>query len=1513
VPEPTVGLGALPGVRVVLVGTGSHGDASELPDVPAVEATLADLKQALIDRCGVPSTAIRLVRDPESIEDFGTPIADAAEQAEDLLLVYYVGHGLLADDGTLHLATTRSPASGQRIRVSSLPYATVRACVANSPARSRVVILDCCYSGIAVPALGSAGPQVASLARIAGAFVMTATDRHELALAPSDQRYTAFSGALLQLLAAGDPELPEVLTLEDMFQYLDRVLPAANLPRPRRMADGNVASLVVAPNPGVRFEPPRPQPVPRSEKAKVAAGECPYKGLAVFDAADERWFFGRSGLVSTTLSRLTESFADAQPLVVLGASGAGKSSLLRAGVLPALARGDLGVAGSAWWPRILFTPTADPVGELARQLADFIGTSQRDLVTVIRSAPDQVPDLLRAPGRDRLVLVVDQFEELFTPDVPVTDRRVFVQALTAAASDVAGTPAALVVLGVRADFFGQCAELPELAAALDNRPLMVRAMTRDQIREAITAPAVQSGLSVGPGLVDVLLADLGTDSSPGPAESLDGPSEEADQPDDEPGAYEPGRLPLLSHALRMTWYEQDDGTLSVAGYRRTGGIHRALAATADKVLDHLEPAGRACARQLFLRLVHIAEDTTPTRRRVSRERLLADLPDSVLGAKVLDAFAGWEARLVTVDEQAVEITHEALIRGWPTLRGWIEQDRAGLVVEQHLIDDAQDWDTTGNDAGLLYRGSRLTTAVTWADDADHRRQLPLPAQRFLVASERQEIRRKRIRTGLVIALSVMLVAALSGVVVAWTATARAVEDERAAVAGRLRLEADALLERDPITALRLAVAADDIIQDDDSRARLVETLSRSRLTGALSHGGLLVSSAESRKDSRILVTASGETVSVWEATDAARPVAVASFRALAVTSFANNIVSLALSPDGHTLAVVGGRSVYLWDLTDPARPQPLLANLEFAETQDAEDATMVVEVAFGKGGRWLAALASNGQVSIWDLADPARPTTITMLDAHPEGFRHESEGTIYSFGEIAFTHDGRTLAVTGKIDNNPYLVVWNVSRPARAVSIRVDGEVKGAGLTLAFSPDGRTIATGGEDDLVKLWSVGRRTVKPIADIPDHASAVNTVVFSPDGRTLATASNDETAMLWDVTDRGRPLRTAVLAGHTEALTAITFTSDSQAVITTSEDGTVLLWTVADPGLVAASIPLGGHTDALSGVAFSPDGHTLATSSWDHTARIWNVARAETVATLTGHTNDVFTVAFSPDGRTLATGSADHDTRLWDVSDPARPKYAATLHRGEGAITTTAFSPDGRTLAVGAWSGGLTLWDVSGPGSPRLVGEPDKHREVFGVAFSPDGKVLATGELNLRAALWRVASPTHPTEVGSVAHRDVVLGLAFSPSGNLLATASKDNTAVLWNVANPDAPRKTGVLRHNNHVAEVAFSPDGSTLATASWDRTIGLWNVVNPNRPVRVATLRGHTGHVSGVAFSRDGRTLASASHDGTARLWNVARQVEIGVDPVGYACAVTHGGLSQEQWAEYVPELAYQQTCRQAG
>ncbi|MGH3821685.1 MAG: caspase, EACC1-associated type, partial [Pseudonocardiaceae bacterium] len=447
--------------------------------MPAVSTTLIDLKQTLVSQCGMAEGHVRLLTDPLSLREVGGVLTESAQQAHDVLLVCYVGHGLISPGGELYLAIKSTERRPELLAYTALAYTAVRTSLLQSPARATVVILDCCFSGRAVGALGAPESAV-DLAQVYGGYVLTSAASEELALAPAGARHTAFTGELNKLLTRGDPHGPPMLTLRYVYQYLNRVLPAQGFPKPHRRASDLIDDLVLTPNPA--YLPPKDAPLWQKEPGPEV-DQCPYPGLTTaFQAKDARWFFGRERVITELVGRLAARMEQTRPLVLVGPSGSGKSSLLRAGLLPALSDGALRVPGSRTWPQLLFTPTADPVGQLAAQMARLGGARSDEVRAELVADPDGFAATVRRAlaawaGEDeirgaRLVVVVDQFEETFSRCTDDRDRQVFIRALCAAADSGEGAldsePPALVVLGVRADMYGRCAAYLELLPALQD-------------------------------------------------------------------------------------------------------------------------------------------------------------------------------------------------------------------------------------------------------------------------------------------------------------------------------------------------------------------------------------------------------------------------------------------------------------------------------------------------------------------------------------------------------------------------------------------------------------------------------------------------------------------------------------------------------------------------------------------------------------------------------------------------------------------------------------------------------------------------------------------------------------------------------------------------------------------------------------------------------------------------------------------------------------------------------------
>lgn len=1473
--RPPAGLGVFSGARVLLMGTGTHAPGAGLPDVPAIGRTLTDLHDAFVRYCGLPEAALRVVTDPPTAQVMGQEIAEVAEQADGLLLVYYIGHGLVSEDAALYLAASQSEGARagrrlSRVEVTALPYATLRRLVMNSRARAVVVILDCCFSGKALDGLSDSVDEVANLAQITGGFLLTAAGREEVALAPAGASHTAFSGHLLRLLRSGDPHRPAWLTLQEVYRHLAVTLPASGFPKPRSRSDGTIGELVLAPNPAYRAQLTPPAMSPPVVGAGL--GVSPYKGLAAYEAADEAWFHGRDTLVTKLVDSVTHRLDDPRVLMVTGASGSGKSSLLRAGLLPAVGRGRLGVPGSSNWPRRVCTPTADPIG-------------------MLRTLFDGLPE---APGA-RLVLVVDQFEETFTLCDRESDRRAFVRTLCELTQGRHGPPA-LVVLAVRADFYGRCTAYPQLGSALEGAQVVVRAMSTAQTREAIEIPARAAGLGIEPGLVELLLADLGA-ASPAAADSASrgqGPGQQ------------PGRLPLLSHALRETWRYQQQGYLTVEGYRRTGGIHGALAVTAEAVLARFDDAGQDVARQLLVSLVRIGDGSDDTRRRIGQVDLLDRTRDPALAATVLNAFSADNARLVTLDGSTVEITHDALLRAWPRLRSWIDDDRAGLLLRQHLVDAAQQW-RTERDPSSLYSGTRLALATEWATP-QRRADLPAAATEFLDASTTHGRRRRWRTRALAAALAVLLGGSLVGAAIAVAQGRRAdaqqelaATQQRSATGRSLTLQAELLRDAQPATALRLGVAAMAVSADTPTRTSLVTTVSRNRYTASLVDGrDEWVTAVAFSPDGRTVASAIGADVVLWDVT-VTPPKRVAT-----LTGLSSDILAVAFSRDRRSLATISvSRRLAIWDVTAQGGAKLLTTTASPAVPASLAD-QYTASLAFSADGRTLA--TADGVLTLWDVTDPAAPRVL----AAPAG----SLGSL----SVAISPDGRTVATAGVTEfrtesgerRRVTPALWDVSRPAAPLRTATFGEDEFL-IAVAFGPDGLTLATGDSGGTAGLWDVTDRTApQRTATLEGHTDPINAVAFSPDGLILATGSIDNSAGLWDISYPDSPRRTAALS-HSGTVTAVAFSPDGQRLATGSYDGAAVLWQVNDGGTPRRVANLGGQSGKVPGLAFSRDGRSLAVTGKDGRLGRWEIidrAAPKLTETLTNPPDNAYAVQFTPDGQALAVLHSQGAVALWNSGT-----RTTTTITGDHDVNTVALSPDGRTAAIGMGKDSITeLWDITDRSHPRrtatLRGLPDRPTSsVNRETFSADGRTLAVAN-GPDVMLWDITDRTAPQRISDlIGHTNLVYDIAFSHDGHAVATGGGDQTVALWDITDRAAPRRTAVLSgHVNFVVTVAFSTDDNILAASANDSTVQFWDVTDRAGPRLVSTLLTDVRSTE-VVLSPDGVTMAGFSLEDDAELFDIGRLAAIVKDPVTAACKIVGTGLSRTEWAAYVPSIPYRETC----
>ncbi|MFI0777823.1 hypothetical protein [Streptomyces sp. NPDC021212] len=1186
----------------------------------------------------------------------------------------------------------------------------------------------------------------------------------------------------------------------------------------------------------------------------VPGAVCPYRGLAAYRQQDARWFFGRERSTEALVAQLRAAEKTGGLVMLVGASGAGKSSLLNAGLVPALEHGALGDGDGGAREVLQLAPGGDPLAELIRripQLADVAGTegeadAVREAVTAWASG-----------SAGRPVVIVDQFEEAFTLGTDEADRRTFVRLLHAACSPSAsGDPApVLVVLGIRADFYEQCLAHPELADALQHRHMVLGPLTVAELREAVTGPAKAVGLELEPGLAELIVREV----------SADGPR----------GTHDAGVLPLLSHALLATWQRRKAGRLTLAGYRAAGGIQGAVAATAERAWTSLDPAARTAARLLLLRLVRLGEDTQATRRRGTRRQLSEESTEPGKTQESLEALV--RARLVTLDAETVEITHEALLHAWPRLRDWIDEGRNDHLLRQRLEEDGRAWEGMNRDPSLLYRGSRLEQAHTWAKSAGDTLLAP-SAVEFLAASVRLRKRIIWLSRGAVAALVVLAVVAVGAAVVAW-------QQRDDAVFEQVVTEADRFEYRDPSLSAQLALVAHRLRPDDEAtRNRLISIVNAPLATPLLGHTGAVYLTSFS-PDGRTLATAAYDrTVRLWDTSDPTRPKPLGK----PLTGHTSWVSSAVFSPDGRTLASAGDDgTVRLWDVTDPSRPRPLGGPLS------GHDGTIYL-LAFSPDGRTLAAATEDRHVRLWDMAERGRPKSLGTLNGPTAAVR-----------SVAFSPDGRTLAGGG---DDGMIRLWDMADPRHPKRL-------GKALTghtdlvhsVAFSPDGRTLASGAADNTIRLWDVGdRRHAEPLgAPLTGHTGPIWSVSFSPDGNMLAAASQDSTASLWNVQDPAYPSQVGEpLAGASGEMYALGFSPDGRTLATGSGDNTVRLW----------SIPT---SDMIGRVgAFRPDGKVLATAARDEKVRMWKVAKRGRPVPMgkpfSMGKGSVREPTFSPDGRIFAAMTGVATARLWDVSDPARPRPAGPpidlRTRFAGAM---AFTPDGRTLATVYDDRTIRLWDVSDPSHVRPLGAPlTGHKGyVNALLFSPDGRTLASGSADNTIRLWKVADRRHAVPLGEplTGHLGPVNALAYSPDGRTLASGSDDNTVRLWNVADPRRATRLGrpLTGHTDSIVSLTLSRDGTTLASGGNDNAVRLWDISVPSKADAIGqsmSPNAKTGNF--LSFSPQSHMLGVSTGADTVRLW------DLDVDKaIRRVCSMTEGVLTPEKWHEYLPRMSYEPPC----
>lgn len=1236
-----------------------------------------------------------------------------------------------------------------------------------------------------------------------------------------------------------------------------------------------------------------------------ALGLCPYKGLDYFDEADADLFVGREALTEKLVARVLSLASRDSPeqdrfFAVVGASGSGKSSLVRAGLVPALRWNK---ASTTWLIQVL-TPTAHPLECLASTLTRANGSmaTAAKLMDDLAGEPRTLSLYIRheiktSPG-SYFLLVIDQFEELFALCRSEVERSAFINNLLNAAGDQDGK--ILVIITLRADFYAHCSAYLRLREALASHQEYIGAMSDEEMRRAIEEPARRGRWEFEPGLVDLILHDVG---------------------------HEPGALPLLSHALLETWQRRHGRIMTLSGYTSAGGVRGAIAETAETVFtDQFTKQQQVIARRIFLRLTELGDETSTgdTRRQASFNELILKPEDLEATQVVLKALA--DARLVTTSENSVQVAHEALIREWPTLRGWLEDNREGLRLHRQLTEASQEWQTAGREPGVLFRGARLAQAREWADlhkedmneleqeflkesiassereaaerEAQHQRELEA-AQKLAESESRSSKKLRRRAVYLSLALLVTFILVVVAVIFARQANLNALiaqeRQEKADIASTLAIneslahataEAAAVDQRSTAEAASLqAIDQANIRATAEARAE-----GEARVNLSLSLAAAARQANQSGQSDLALALA-------WESVKLDQPPsqAIKSLREVALGTGTRAVLSglkfpaqaVDIAPDAQTAISAGcaqedsqgacqDGELILWDLVTMKEINRWSAHHD-----------VVNKVTYTSDGQYLISSGLDGSLIVWNF----KGEKIQQLTDLP--------GLITALAALS-NSDEMLLSL-----NDGSMFLWNFTTGDKKAFLTSSSPI----TALAIASQAPIIVTAHQDGSLTLWDLN--TGQPMRFFPDQGSAIESVVVSPDGKQIIFSSTKPPRIYIHLIDSqvGSVLREQSLACipydlalNSDAddllvgcyfeimlidlpkwsveyefadlpglINAVAISRDGRLGIAALKDGRLHVFNL---GKQASYQALDLEVDNLNAIAVSPDGNYLllsdASAKIDNQPGLWDIAQNKVVMTYTLPISAIYpgAIQISPDNRYGAAAGALSDSPsvvLWDLKSGKMqcPPFAGYTVSGRAV----AFSPDSQYLLAGSQlyggsTGELFLWEVK---TCKLVRQFHDTEDVSSIAFSSDGRLAITGiGYSPRVTLWDVATGE---PIGRYPYADwgPVLGVAFGPENKtILGTGVFD--IYLWDVDTKEIIRRYSGLTMFPYT--MALSADYKYVLSGTVNGELILWDFATGREVDRLNT---HLAIMS-VAFSPDGKNAFAGTAQGVLIEWQLAEK-----------------------------------------
>ena len=1344
-------------------------------------------------------------------------------EADDRFLFYFAGHGFAQDglDNADEPVGFIVPQDGRPDEETWLSMQRLHDALIKLPCRHLLIILDCCFAGTFRWA-GRDREMVRSqkvyrerydrfIAGCAQQVITSAASDEKAADSlyrfgqrGDNQGHSPFAELLFQALSGeADFTNDEVITATELYVYLRDKITSKQTPEICQLKRHDKGEYIF---PLQGFDRNLLEEAPALDEKTN-----PYKGLMSFEEADSDKFFGRKALTQ----KLQEFVTTHQLTVVLGASGSGKSSLVKAGLIPQLSN------QQGWYILSPLRPGEFPFSALNKTLfkANLPVVASKTPETGINTLLTRLTTWSQNNPNSKLLLVIDQCEELVTLCRSDTEREKFLNGLAEAIS--ACPEQFRLVLTLSNDFEPQLSDTA-LKPYWKSARFLVPAMTREELREAIVEPAAAKVMYFEPPtLVDELIDEV---------------------------MQMPGALPLLSFTLSELYFKyidsisqgtRSDRAMTQADYEDLGGVTRSLTQRADlkyEQLVKLDPAYEQIIKNVMLRMVAV-DSGELARRRVFLSELEYPSDKNEQVQEVIRQFT--EARLLVKGQDSegnlyVEPAHDALVRGWEKLRVWKQQEQGSLILQRRLTPAAIEWN------------SQQQTAFHWSVDPrdwwkpfwDRQQQAKFlwhtnPRLDLLkqvldstdnwfnqVEAEfvRQSVRQRRKNTiwlwGSVTAALVMLSAT------AVIAIINAINAQNKLIQATSALSESLFASNKELEALKEAIRAGQKLKKlgwvaKETQHSVVQALQRSlyrikEYNRLEEDNKATVGTVSFSPQANLIATVNGNgAVKLWlpDGTLLNRP----------WLEKLKDVSAVAFSPNGKMMAAASGRTVTLWNL-DGQRITTLSVKGDFVGAIAFSPDGKIIATASNKGGNPI------GTVQLWN---PDHGTLLKTL-----------ERRIGRLMTVAFSPDSKIIVSGGWFGQ---WMLWKKD----STEVKIQQGHLGSLNAVDFSPDGKMFATTGNDGLVKLWNLDGKELPKIEAHKDDA--IWGVHFSPQGNLIATASNDRTVKIW----RADGTLVSTLQGHRDKVNAAAFSLDEKTIASASDDGTVRLW---KPG--RTSMKALDHSSNVFAVAFSPDDKKIVTTSGQGDLHLWQ-RDGMLLKTDKSQPGVVSKAAFSPNNEMIATAAGDKSVKLRrSDGTPLRDLEGHTGGSDQIEVLGVSFSPDSKMIAAGDADGTVKLWKTADGKLYKILGKHGK--EVWDVSFSPTERSFASASEDGTVKLWYLDGALPKILSG---HNHDVFGVAFSPDGKMLASASADKTVKLWK---SDGTLLKTLSGHNGAVIKVAFSPDGKMLASASADKTVKLWK----SDGTLLKTLSGHNGAVVGVAFSPDGKTLASASYDGTVMLWN---------------------------------------------